>query len=107
MEDIIQKIKTFFGCNSGSVVDITEGVKKKEIQYHPLTPIEDADCEVYFDALKSALSHKDVKNIAVTGPYGSGKSSMIRSFFAKYNQDGKYKPITITLATLKLMVMQN
>ena len=28
MEDIIQKIKTFFGCNSGSVVDTTEGVKK-------------------------------------------------------------------------------
>lgn len=104
MEDIIQKIKTFFGCNSGSVVDTTEGVKKKEIQYHPLTPIEDADCEVYFDALKSALSHKDVKNIAVTGPYGSGKSSMIRSFFAKYNQDGKYKPITITLANFEANV---
>lgn len=104
MEDIIQKIKTFFGCNSGSVVDITEGVKKKEIQYHPLTPIEDADCEVYFDALKSALEHKDVKNIAVTGPYGSGKSSMIRSFFAKYNQDGKYKPITITLANFEANV---
>lgn len=104
MEDIIQKIKTFFGCNSDSVVDTTEGVKKKEIQYHPLTPIEDADCEVYFDALKSALSHKDVKNIAVTGPYGSGKSSMIRSFFAKYNQDGKYKPITITLANFEANV---
>lgn len=104
MEDIIQKIKTFFGCNSGSVVNTTEGVKKKEIQYHPLTPIEDADCEVYFDALKSALEHKDVKNIAVTGPYGSGKSSMIRSFFAKYNQDGKYKPITITLANFEANV---
>ena len=104
MEDIIQKIKTFFGCNSGSVVDITEGVKKKEIQYHPLTPIEDADCEVYFDALKNALGHKDVKNIAVTGPYGSGKSSMIRSFFVKYNQDGKYKPITITLANFEANV---
>ena len=104
MEDIIQKIKTFFGCNSGSVVDITERVKKKEIQYHPLTPIEDADCEVYFDALKNALGHKDVKNIAVTGPYGSGKSSMIRSFFVKYNQDGKYKPITITLANFEANV---
>lgn len=104
MEDFIQKIKTFFGCDNCSVENTTEGVKAKKIQYHPLTPIEDADCEVYFDALKNALGHKDVKNIAVTGPYGSGKSSMIRSFFAKYNQDGKYKPITITLANFEANV---
>lgn len=104
MEDIIQKIKTFFNCDSISIENTKEGVRVKEIQYHPLTPIEDADCEVYFDALKSALEHKDVKNIAVTGPYGSGKSSMIRSFFAKYKQDGKYKPITITLANFEANV---
>ena len=29
MEDIIQKIKTFFGYNSGSVVDTTDGVEKR------------------------------------------------------------------------------
>lgn len=104
MEDIIQKIMTFFNCDSSSIENTKEGVRVKEIQYHPLTPIEDADCEVYFDALERALEHKDVKNIAVTGPYGSGKSSMIRSFFVKYNQSGKYKPITITLANFEANV---
>lgn len=104
MEEYIGKIKAFFGLNNCSVEITQNGVKAKIIEYHPLTPIENADCKVYFDALKNALEHKDVKNIAVTGPYGSGKSSMIRSFFANYNRDEKYKPITITLANFEANV---
>jgi cytidylate kinase len=34
--------------------------------------------------LEWALLNKDIKNIAVTGPYGSGKSSVIRSFAKQY-----------------------
>ena len=104
MEEFIQKIKAFFGWNNNSAENAPNGIKAKIIEYHPLTPIENADCKVYFDALKNALEHKDVKNIAVTGPYGSGKSSMIRSFFANYNRDEKYKPITITLANFEANV---
>lgn len=69
----------------------------KTSKYHSLTPI---DCvengEVYMEAMEQALQHPDVKNIAITGPYGSGKSSVIRTFFDKHN--GEYKHITITLA---------
>lgn len=104
MEEFIRKIKAFFGSNNSSAEITQNGVKAKIIEYHPLTPIENADCKVYFDALMNALEHKDVKNIAVTGPYGSGKSSMIRSFFANYNRDEKYKPITITLANFEANV---
>ena len=74
--------------------------QKKDSKYHSLTPINSADnCEVYMDALQEALQNPDIKNIAVTGPYGSGKSSVIRTFFDRYNVELKLKHLTITLAT--------
>lgn len=70
---------------------------KKQSKYHSLTPTNCADnCEVYMDALQEALQNPDIKNVAVTGPYGSGKSSVIRTFFDRHN--GEYRHITITLA---------
>ena len=36
------------------------------------------------DALKFALENEQVKNIAITGQYSSGKSSIIQSYFSKY-----------------------
>lgn len=80
-------------------------VKESTHKYHALTPVNDVDCDVYLDALQEALQNKDIKNIAVTGPYGSGKSSVIRTFFAKRNGEGKYKPITITLANFDTNVL--
>lgn len=80
-------------------------VKESIHKYHALTPVNDVDCDVYLDALQEALQNKDIKNIAVTGPYGSGKSSVIRTFFAKRNGEGKYKPITITLANFDTNVL--
>lgn len=74
--------------------------QKKDSKYHSLTPINSADnCKVYMDALQEALQNPDIKNIAVTGPYGSGKSSVIRTFFDRYNGELKLKHLTITLAT--------
>lgn len=37
-----------------------------------------ADHQVYLDILNRALSHPDTRSVAVTGPYGSGKSSVLR-----------------------------
>lgn len=71
--------------------------KKKQSKYNSLTPTNQVkNCEVYMDALQEALQNPDIKNVAVTGPYGAGKSSVIRTFFDKHN--GEYKHITITLA---------
>lgn len=48
-------------------------------RYDTLAPktINDASMREYFIALKYALSQKDVRNIAVTGSYGAGKSTVI------------------------------
>ena len=54
---------------------------KRKYDYIPLTPKEDIENDnEYFHALDWALSHGKVKNIALAGPYGSGKSSIIDSF---------------------------
>ncbi|WP_272671163.1 YobI family P-loop NTPase [Providencia sp. PROV138] len=51
--------------------------------FQTLTPIVDPYKEgyqPYFKALDYALNRDDVKNIAITGPYGAGKSSVILSY---------------------------
>lgn len=50
-----------------------------------LAPTDEADKDgIYTEALVFATNNKDVTNIALTGPYGSGKSSIIRTFLKKY-----------------------
>ena len=56
-------------------------------RYVDLAPIDDADKnDVYSEALLFATNNKRVLNIALTGPYGSGKSSIIQSFLKKYQR---------------------
>lgn len=63
-----------------------------------LTPIKNADEDgVYCNALKYAIDNKEIKNIAITGNYGSGKSSVIKTFFEKL-ENKKYNPIYVSLA---------
>ena len=47
----------------------------------PITPSNE-----YFRALKFALSQKSVRNIAVTGSYGAGKSTVINSYVEEYEK---------------------
>ncbi|MFB6342479.1 hypothetical protein ACE1ET_12175 [Saccharicrinis sp. FJH62] len=63
--------------------------------YFNLSPSLDVNEHIYFDALKEKLNDNTVKNIAVTGPYGSGKSSILDSFFEKNKQ---YNYLKISLA---------
>lgn len=50
-----------------------------------LAPTDDADAAgVYSDALLYATRNPRVSNIALTGPYGSGKSSIIKSFIKRH-----------------------
>jgi hypothetical protein len=52
-----------------------------------LAPTDEADPSgVYSGALTEATSNPRVMNIALTGPYGSGKSSIIKSFLKSYRR---------------------
>lgn len=48
--------------------------------FHKLTPRDDISIDTYKEALDFAFAHGDLKNIAITGSYGSGKSSVLRSY---------------------------
>lgn len=50
-----------------------------------LAPTDSAEnADIYFEALDYATNNNQVLNIALTGPYGSGKSSIIKSFLKRY-----------------------
>ncbi|ASA54844.1 DNA-binding protein [Vibrio gazogenes] len=52
-----------------------------------LAPTDEADKDgVYSEAILFATNNEKVSNIALTGPYGSGKSSIIQSFLKKYRR---------------------
>jgi hypothetical protein len=73
--------------------------KSHSNKFDALTPIDNAtDKEIYFIALKEALLNDDIKNIALTGTYGSGKSSIIKTFQKKYQE---YNYLNISLASFK------
>lgn len=57
--------------------------KYKEIPFQHLAPIDSVDDKTTFDALDYALSQTNIHNIALTGNYGSGKSSILESYIKR------------------------
>lgn len=59
--------------------------KKREFEYHKLGPsLVYKDGPEYREAekaLNTAYKNKEIKNIAITGIYGSGKSSFLKTYF--------------------------
>ncbi|AXF55278.1 hypothetical protein [Salicibibacter kimchii] len=74
---------------------------RNDSSYSDLTPQNDIDGKEYFRALNYALDNDNVTNIAVTGPYGSGKSSVLRTY-EKKEESKKFKFLNVSLASFKL-----
>lgn len=56
-------------------------MEKNKIQFNALTPeILDKNKSIYTEALDYAFSNDDIKNIAITGIYGAGKSSVWKTY---------------------------
>ncbi|HFL9527527.1 TPA: DNA-binding protein, partial [Escherichia coli] len=107
------------GCwsakETGALINEQQGV------YDTLTPkiITDSSVEPYFDALDFAFSKSDVKNIAITGPYGAGKSTVILSYLksrlkkdfinvslADFSLSGKSKKSESESVEIELSILQ-
>lgn len=52
--------------------------------------------ETYTNAINWAVRNPEIKNIGLTGPYGSGKSSVLKTFISAYPE---YKYLNISLAS--------
>jgi len=49
-------------------------------KFRKLTPVRDVELNVYADSLDYVFRDDDLKNVAITGPYSSGKSSMLETY---------------------------
>lgn len=72
--------------------------KSDETFFEPLTPVRlnEAISGRYERELRRALENPDILNIAVTGSYGAGKSSVLKTFFENHPC---YKHTNVSLAT--------
>ncbi len=97
---LLAKVHTWLGKKLASLIQISDS----ELPYTALSPIENADIgNDYQKALDWALKNQDkndIKNIALTGPYGSGKSSILKTYTSNY-QGKDLKFLNISLATFK------
>ncbi len=82
--------------------------KTENINYNSLTPKESDNYDKYQDAFIFALNSDDeskkITNIAVTGPYASGKSSVIENVKNKF---GSEKFITLSLTNFNSGDIEN
>ncbi|CEG25679.1 YobI family P-loop NTPase [Bacillus sp. B-jedd] len=58
---------------------------EKKNKFQKLTPVSDIDLKHYEDALDYIFENHDVRNVAISGAYGAGKSSVIASYRKKHN----------------------
>lgn len=65
-----------------------------KIKFHHLSPENAENYDLYSDAFDNAFKDEQITNIAVTGPYASGKSSIIQACKEQYGDD---KFITLSL----------
>lgn len=91
---IINKLKQF-------LFYLENKEKNEETDIFSLIPRDDEKNEVYFKSLDKVLNTKGVNNIALSGTYGSGKSTIIKSFEKENNWRDDYKFLNISLATFK------
>lgn len=70
-----------------SWLESKERSAEMQSKFVDLAPTDEADkAGVYSEAILFATNNAKVSNIALTGPYGSGKSSIIQSFLKKYRR---------------------
>lgn len=54
-------------------------------QFERLTPIDNVDLDVYEEAIDYAFDNTDIRNVAISGAYSAGKSSVLASYKKKHS----------------------
>lgn len=62
--------------------------------FQKLTPINDADLSIYEDALNFVFDNNDIRNVAISGAYSAGKSSVIETY-KKHHKDKSFLHISL------------
>ena len=59
---------------------------KDEYHFERLTPINDIELKVYEDAINYVFENQNIKNVAISGAYSAGKSSVLESYKKKHSK---------------------
>lgn len=90
MKERIKALTLWFVGLLNSLAALLESMSSTAVtqsKFVNLAPTDQADkAGVYSEALRFATDDEKVGNIALTGPYGSGKSSIIQSFLKQYRR---------------------
>lgn len=90
-----------------SAVTVSERVflmGNKKYYFQKLTPVSNADISVYEEAINFAFENSDVKNVAISGAYSAGKSSILESYKTKHKD---YHFVHISLAHFRTPEQEN
>ena len=60
-------------------------MEKNNLFFEKLTPVNDSDISIYEAAIDFVFKNDDVRNIAISGAYGAGKSSVLASYKTKHS----------------------
>ena len=55
-------------------------MSERKYQFERLTPIDNMDLDVYGEAIDYVFDNSDIKNVAISGAYSAGKSSVLASY---------------------------
>ncbi|MFS0784943.1 hypothetical protein ABC345_00985 [Shouchella sp. 1P09AA] len=94
----LEKLKIFLQKLKGNNESGEKYEFNDKYNFQKLTPDNDVNLEVYNDAINYIFSQKDIRNIAISGPYGAGKSSVISTYIKK---NSKLEFLNISLAHFK------
>ena len=70
----------------------------KKYHFEKLTPNENGDIRVYESAIDFVFEHDDIRNVAISGAYGAGKSSVLLSYQKNLKGEKPPKFLHISLA---------
>jgi hypothetical protein len=75
-----------------------------QIHFEKLNPVNDVELKIYNDALDFVFKNNDIRNVAISGAYSAGKSSVIESYKEKHKE---LSFLHISLANFETTEQQN
>lgn len=60
-------------------------MNERTYYFERLTPINDVDLNVYEEAINYVFNNSDIRNVAISGAYSAGKSSILASYERKHS----------------------
>lgn len=58
---------------------------ENKYKFQKLTPVSNIDLKLYEDAINYIFDNPDIRNVAISGAYGAGKSSVLASYKKKHS----------------------